>query len=170
MSLRLLIVVGFTALAVLVGCISAGPDAVPQPERWIGVGETAELDGGMLVTLDSFGTAVPAKMESTGPGTHWMVFEVRNATEATMSIPSRPAQPDVLDANGRALRLASSSVLLVEGGGGWGVSAAVVGGPYIDPGGRWRMAFEIEGVSSAAKPLRVDYSPGRGAAASFILR
>jgi hypothetical protein len=169
-SLRLLGVLGLSALAVLAGCLSACSGAAPQPERSSGVGQTVELDEGMSVTLASLDTTAPAKVESSRSDTHWMVFEMRNTSETTMSIPSRSAQPDIADANGQTLRVAGSSVLLLEGGGAWGPSAAQLGGPYIDPGGRWLMAFEVEGVTSADRPLRVEYSPTRGKIATFLLR
>jgi len=137
------------------------------------VGDTLPLGAGVAVTLVSAESSVPPGVSADPmPGEMWLVLEVANSTDETITVPSRPYRPMVLDPNGARLRVRMLSASLRGGGGGWGPAAGSLGEPYLSPGGVMRVAVAVEDASpeKAGRPLTVRYAPFLRHGAEFVVR
>ena len=154
------------------GCTSSAAADHQPSDSWT-VGDTVALPSGADVTLVSATTTPPPDWRRGHYATRegpplWLVFEVTNSTDASLSVPNRPVRPRVEAADGTQLRKRGSSAYLDGGGGGWGPAAGFVGGPYLDPGGTMHVTYELEGAD-AARPFTVEYAPLYVESAIFLV-
>jgi len=136
------------------------------------VGDTLPLGAGVAVTLVSAESTVPLGVSvDPVPGEMWLVLEVANSTDETITVPSRPYRPMVLDPNGARLKVRRLSASLRGGGGGWGPATGSLGEPYLSPGGVMRVAVAVEDASPdrAGRPLTVRYAPFLRHGAEFVV-
>lgn len=158
------------------GCSGAAPrsgSSGPVSQSEAGVGDTLPLGPELSVTLVSMEPTAPQGVASDAvPDAVWLVMEVANSTDGTVTLSSRPHPPEVLDSDGDPLEVAHASVSLRGGGGGWGAAASALGEPYLRPGGAMRTVVAVLKASAeeAGRPLTIRYAPFLRYGAEFSVK
>lgn len=136
-------------------------------------GEPAALDGRASVR---FAGVSDRPRPDTGPATDgsvvWLVFDVTNTSETSLTLPGRPVTPRILRADGKTVRVRSSAAHLTDGGGGFDPASSRLGAPYLNPGGTMHALFGVRATAikgSGARPLTITYAPTEGRDLRFIV-